>query len=142
VLSSYRTERYVMELFYWFLKFSIFFIAILLGNPIYNQTGWWGIAVLILLLLVGLRYFDKKLRGHKQRNMIARFPSLKGLESGNLITVELKNGETYSNFIYMMFNENEMMISRKMELDQVLEGQDDTRWIKLNKIKAIKKADL
>lgn len=131
-----------MGIFYWFLKFSIFFIAILLGNTIYNQTGWWGIAILILLLLVGLSFFDRKLRGHKQRSMIARFPSLKGLESGNLVTVELKNGETYSNFIYMMFDENEIMISRKMEFNQVIEGQDDTRWIKLNKIKAIKKADL
>lgn len=130
----------MLELFYWFLKFSIFFVAVLLSNTIYNQFGWWGIAVLILLLLAGDRYFNKKLRTYKQHSMIARLPSLKGLESGDVVTVELKNGETYSNFIYLMFDENEMTISRKMELNQVLEGQDDTRWIKLNKIKTIKKA--
>lgn len=130
----------MLELFYWFLKFSIFFVVVLLSNTIYNQAGWWGIALLILLLLAGDRYFNKKLRSYKQRSRIARLPSLKGLESGDVVTVELKNGETYSNFVYLMFDENELTILRKMELDQVLEGQDDTRWIKLNKIMTIKKA--
>lgn len=132
-------ESQVMLLFYWFLKFFIFFGAIFISNPVYDQTGWWGIAVLILLVLWGENYFDNKLSHLKLHYISDRLPILKELERGDLVTLELKNGSIFSNFIFNTFDEYDVTISRKIDLEQILEGKNNIRYIKIRKIKVIKK---
>lgn len=128
-----------MQLFYWFLKLFTFFGAIFLSNPVYDQTGWWGIAVLILLVLWGVNYFDNKISHLKIHNISARFPILKELERGDLITLELKNDSKFSNFIFNTFDGYDITISRKMDLEQVLQGENNIQSIKIRKVDAIKK---
>ena len=128
-----------MQLFYWFLKFFTFFGAIFISNPVYNQTGWWGIAVLILLVLWGGNYFDNKLSHLKLHNINDRFPILKELEKGDLVTLELKNGSKFSNFIFNTFDEYDITISKKMDLEQVLQRENNIQIIKIRKVDAIKK---
>lgn len=130
-----------MQFFYWFLKFFIFFGAVFVSTTVYNQTGWWGIAVLILLVLWGENYFDNKLSHLKLHNINDRLPILKELERGDSVTVELKNGSIFSNYIFNTFDEYDITISRKMDLEQILEGKNNIRSIKIRKVNAIKKFD-
>lgn len=128
-----------MQIFYWFLKLFTFFGAIFISNLVYNQTGWWGIAVLILLVLGGVNYFDNKLNDLKLHNISDRFPVLKELEKGDLVTLELKNGSKFSNFIFNTFDEYDITISKKMDLEQILQGENNIQSIKVRKVNAIKK---
>lgn len=132
-------ESREMQFFYWFLKLFTFFGAIFISNPVYNQTGWWGIAVLILLVLGGVNYFDNKLNDLKLHNISDRFPVLKELEKGDLVTLELKNGSKFSNFIFNTFDEYDITISKKMDLEQVLQGENNIQSIKIRKVNAINK---
>ncbi|WP_282021040.1 hypothetical protein [Planomicrobium okeanokoites] len=132
----------MLKVLYWFFKFFKFFIffgAILISTPIYNQTGWWGIAVLILLVLLGENHFDNKLSKLKWQNIRDRFPVIKELKSGDRVTITLKNGKVFSDFTFSYFNEFDIIVSRNTLLDQVLGSKDDMKWIKCSKISAIEK---
>ena len=129
----------MLKVLYWFFKFFIFFGAILISTPIYTQTGWWGIAVLILLVLWGENLFDNKLSKLKWQTIHDRLPVLKELKSGDRVTITLKNGNVFSDFTFSFFNEFDIIVSRNTILDQVVESKDDMKWVKFNKISAIEK---
>ena len=85
-------------------------------------------------------YLNDKLRLLKQQKINDRFPVLKELESGERVTLTLKNGKVFSDFVYSFFTEYDIIISKKTILEQLLEDKDDSKWININKISAIEKS--
>lgn len=128
-----------MKVFYWFLKFFILFAATIIGSFVFDQTGSWGVIGLVLIVLWGENYLDNRLSELKLRRITDRLLILKLLESGDQVTITLKNWKVFSNFVFSFFTEYDIIVSRKMTLEQVLEGKDDTKWIKFNKIREIEK---
>lgn len=88
----------------------------------------------------GENYLNDKLRLLKQQKINDRFPILKELESGERVTLTLKNGKVFSDFVYSFFTEYDIIISKKTILEQLLEDKDDSKWININKISAIEKS--
>ena len=129
-----------MKVFYWFLKCLNLGIFVLTSPFVYDQTGWWGAIVFILLMVWGENYLNDKLRLLKKHKINERFPVLKELESGDRVTLTLKNGKVFSDFVYSFFTEYDIIISKKTMLEQLLEDKDDSKWININKISAIEKS--
>lgn len=102
-----------MKVFYWFLKCLNLGIFLLTSPFVYDQTGWWGAIVVILLMVWGENYLNDKLRLLKQQKINDRFPILKELESGERVTLTLKNGKVFSDFVYSFFTEYDIIISKK-----------------------------
>ncbi|MBU9675019.1 hypothetical protein KQ939_09030 [Planococcus sp. CP5-4] len=96
--------------------------------------------VIILLMLWGESYLNNKLRVLKQHKINERFPVLKELESGDRVTLTLKNGKVHSDFVYSFFTEYDIIISRKTIIEQLQEDKDDSKWVNVNKINAIEKS--
>lgn len=130
-----------MEYFYLFLKISLVGSAILFSDFIYGQIGWW-FAVVMILALWAASYFDKKLIQLKKQKLTERFSILETLDSGQLVTIELTNGELFSNYIFSYFNEDEITVAKKLEQEQILQGEDNIREIKFTRIQSITSPDV
>ncbi|MBU9675190.1 hypothetical protein KQ939_00025 [Planococcus sp. CP5-4] len=130
-----------MEYFYLFLKISLVGSAILFSDFIYGQIGWW-FAVVMILALWAASYFDKKLIQLKKQKLIERFSILETLDSGQSVTVELKNGEMFPDYIFSFFNEEEITVDKKLEREQIMQGEDNVREIKFTKIQSITSPDV
>lgn len=130
-----------MEYFYLFLKISLVGSAILFSEFIYGQIGWW-FAVVMILVLWASAYFDKKSIQIKKQKLTERFSILKTLDSGQLVTVELTNGELFSDYIFSSFNEDEITVAKKLEQEQIMDGVDNIREIKFTKIQSITSPDV
>lgn len=130
-----------MEYFYLFLKISLVGSAIVFSDFIYGQIGWW-FAVVMILALWASAYFDKKSIRIKKQKLTERFLILKTLDSGQLVTVELTNGELFSDYIFSSFNEDEITVAKKIEQEQIMQGEDNVREIKFTKIQSITSPDV
>lgn len=130
-----------MEYFYLFLKISLVGSAILFSEFIYGQIGWW-FAVVMILVLWASAYFDKKSIQIKKQKLTERFSILKTLDIGQSVTVELTNGELFSDYIFSSFNEDEITVAKKLEQEQIMDGVDNIQEIKFSKIQSITSPDV
>ncbi|WP_040851168.1 hypothetical protein [Planococcus halocryophilus] len=92
-----------MKFFYWFFKFFILFAAMLIGTFAFDQTGSWGVVGLVLIVLWGENYLDNRLSELKLRRITDRLLILKQLESGDQVTITLKNGKVFSDFLFLFY---------------------------------------
>lgn len=141
ITAGSETERRTMEYFYLFLKISLVGSAILFSDFIYAQIGWW-FAVVMILVLWASAYFDKKSIRIKKQKLTERFSILKTLDSGQSVNVELTNGELFSNYIFSYFNEEKITVAKKLEREQIMQGEDNIREIKFTKIHSITSTDV
>ncbi len=132
-----RTGYDEMRVWYGFLYFSIIPVIILLQKPIAQKTGWWGIVTTILIVLLAQGYLQRKRYEHKISGLDAKFPSLRKLENGERVTVELKNGDLFSDFVFVEYSEQEVTIIRKMTAEQIMAGEGKAQSISLRKVKTI-----
>ena len=130
-----------MEYFYLFLKISLVGSTILFSDFIFGQIGWW-FAVVMILALWASGYFDKKSIQIKKQKLTERFSILKTLDSGQSVNVELTNGELFSDYIFSSFNEDEITVAKKLEREQITQGEDNVREIKFTKIQSITSPDV
>ncbi|MDE0581693.1 hypothetical protein ON064_01350 [Planococcus sp. A6] len=130
-----------MEYFYLFLKISLVGSTILFSDFIFGQIGWW-FAVVMILALWASGYFDKKSIQIKKQKLTERFSILKTLDSGQSVNVELKNGELFSDYNFSSFNEDEITVAKKLEREQITQGEDNVREIKFTKIQSITSPDV
>lgn len=130
-----------MEYFYLFLKISLVGSTILFSDFIFGQIGWW-FAVVMILALWASGYFDKKSIQIKKQKLTERFSILKTLDSGQSVNVELKNGELFSDYNFSYFNEDEITVAKKLEQEQIMQGEDNVREIKFTKIQSITSPDV
>lgn len=96
----------------------------------------------MILALWASGYFDKKSIQIKKQKLSERFSILKTLDSGQSVTVEQKNGELFSDYIFRYFNEEEIIIAKKLGREQIMQGLDKTREIKFAKIQSITSPDV
>ena len=66
----------------------------------------------MILALWASGYFDKKSIQIKKQKLAERFSILKILDSGQSVTVELKDGELFSDYIFSCFNEEEIIVGK------------------------------
>ncbi|WP_434402748.1 hypothetical protein M1Q06_08295 [Planococcus sp. 11815] len=130
-----------MEYFYLFLKISLVGSTILFSDFIFGQIGWW-FAVVMILALWASGYFDKKSIQIKKQKLTERFSILKTLDSGQSVNVELKSGELFSDYNFSSFNEDEITVAKKLEREQITQGEDNVREIKFTKIQSITSPDV
>lgn len=96
----------------------------------------------MILALWASAYFDKKSIRIKKQKLTERFLILKTLDIGQSVTVELKHGELFSDYIFSSFNEDEITIAKKLEQEQIMQGEDNIREIKFTKIQSITSPDV
>jgi hypothetical protein len=128
-----------MEVLYWFCKFLIVFCLITISNPVYDLAGWWGAVSLFLLVLWAWNFFDNKLKKIQLHNIHTRLPVLKDLDLGELVTLELKNGMIFSNFLFSSYNEHDITIYSQIDLEQIMQGKNNERSIRIKKVISIQK---
>lgn len=76
---------------------------------------------------------------------LKRFPVLAELESGEIIHIELKNGENLLNKVFFTLSNTEILIGKEqlpvVEIDKLLAESKKTQWIMLKNVKTIKKEE-
>lgn len=92
--------------------------------------------------IMGVRLFRQKIDSNKKQKLTERFPILKTLDSGQSVAVELKNGELFSDYIFSYFNEEELIVAKKLGREQIMQGEYKTREIKFAKIQSITSSDV
>jgi hypothetical protein len=92
------------------------------------------------LVAVVLEWFiEAKVRRWQERKYFEKFPLLKELKEGQLITVELKNGDRLADVVFIDLYHAKLMLGTDGEIDEqsgeMLVG--DVRWVKLSKVMSI-----
>jgi hypothetical protein len=99
-----------------------------------------------LLINSGNYYQQKKIDHVQKQQLLKKYPILKNLKKGQIISVELKSGEELTNLIYIDFNDYEILVSKQLEFnkepEKIMEDIIDIRWIKLKKVKTLKILDV
>jgi hypothetical protein len=97
-------------------------------------------SVITGLITVALGWLiEARLRRRLERKYCEKFPLLKELKEGQVITVELKNGDRLTDVVFIDHYHSKLMLGTDGELDEesgeMLVG--DVRWVKLNKVMSI-----
>ena len=134
-----------MYFIYWFLKFGWLLLIIFIGNTYLSNLGLWSVAICVALFLLGNLLINKKMDHYSKQFFLRRFPVLAELESGEIIHIELKNGENLLNKVFITLSNTEILIGKEqfpvIEIKKLLAERKRTQWIRLKNVKAIKKEE-
>jgi hypothetical protein len=97
-------------------------------------------SVICCLIAVFVGWFIESIvRRRQERKYIEKFPLLKDLKEGQVITVELKNGDRLTDVVFIDHYHSKLMLGTDRELDEesgeMLVG--DVRWVKLSQVVSI-----
>jgi hypothetical protein len=92
----------------------------------------------LIAVLVGW-FIESRVRRWQERKYFEKIPLLKELKEGQVITVELKNGDRLTDVVFIDHYHSKLMLGTDGELNEesgeMLVG--DVRWVKLNKVLSI-----
>jgi hypothetical protein len=97
-------------------------------------------SVITGLIAVALGWLiEARVRRWQERKYFEKFPLLKELKEGQLITVELKNGDRLTDVVFIDHYHSKLMLGTDGEIDEqsgeMLVG--DVRWVKFSKVMSI-----
>ncbi|MDC3426174.1 hypothetical protein NC797_16885 [Aquibacillus sp. 3ASR75-11] len=119
----------------WYLTISI------IATTYWKHFGWWFLILCLVILLLGFIPIEKKLipleEKRSEEKILRKYPFVKEMVDGQVMTIEMKNGEELRDVILITRMELEIMIASRYEFGKAL-VEDDVRWLKLKKIKSIK----
>jgi hypothetical protein len=102
----------------------------------------WGNTVTVGSVICGLIavvvgwLIKARVRRRQERKYIEKFPIMKDLKEGQVITVVLKNGDRLAEVVFIDHFHSMLMLGTDREFDEetgeMLVG--DVRWVKLNKV--------
>lgn len=97
-------------------------------------------AIVLLLGDIAIdKMFERQRELKDQNKTKKKYPFLNELNEGQVITVELKNGEKLSNVVFLDYIKSEMLIGAKTEFNYELEKYEvsEVRWIKLKRVVSV-----
>lgn len=128
-----------MKLIYWLLKIALLLVVLYIGDTYLKSLGWWSVIICVAAFILGTRLIDKKIAEYNKQYYLKKFPVLADLKLGQLITIELLNGQKLLNRAYMTSLSTEILIGAKSMLTIGVEEVDqETLWVKLKKVRAIR----
>lgn len=112
---------------YWLVKFVVY------------SAGWYLVICAIVLLLPLIKCLSVKENKRIKTRLKKKYPFLNELNEGQVITVELKNGEILSDVIFLDYIKSEMLLGTETEFNNELEKYEvsEIRWIKLKKVVSV-----
>ncbi|MFJ5714404.1 hypothetical protein [Neobacillus sp. NPDC093127] len=131
-----------MKFIYWLIKIALLFVVLYIGDTFLKSLGWWSVIICVVAFILGTRFIDKKIDEYNKQYFLKRLPVLAELKQGQIITIELLNGQKLANRVYMASLSTEILIDTEPILtngfEELEQGMKKTRWVKLKKVKSIK----
>ncbi|KQL50447.1 hypothetical protein AN964_22575 [Heyndrickxia shackletonii] len=119
----------------WYLLVNI------IATTYWKHFGWWFLVVCFVALIIGLGPIEKRLsrleEKRSQEKILSRYPFVKELQNGQVMTIEMKNGERLENVVLLTRVESELLIVSKSEKDRDVD-EKKIQTIKLKRVKSIK----
>jgi hypothetical protein len=135
-----------MKFIFWLIKLGIYAFISFIATTYWKTFGWWFLVICSILLLIVETIINKRIDHVQKQQLLKKYPILKNLKKGQIISVELKSGEELTNLIYIDFNDYEILVSKQLEFnkepEKIMEDIIDIRWIKLKKVKTLKILDV
>ncbi|MGV3466910.1 MAG: hypothetical protein ACO1OT_16660 [Heyndrickxia sp.] len=118
----------------WYLGISI------IATTYWRHFGWWFLIICLVLLIVGTIPIEKRLsqlEGKRtEEKILRRFPFVKTLENGLVLTIEMKDGERLENVILLTRMESELLIVSRPKVGEEFD-ESTVRTIKLKRVQSI-----
>ncbi|MFF2449468.1 hypothetical protein ACFVSW_20720 [Neobacillus sp. NPDC058068] len=131
-----------MKFIYWLIKIVLLFVVLYIGDTYLKSLGWWSVIICVVAFILGTRLIDKKIDEYNKQYYFKRLPVLSELKQGQIITIELLNGQKLANRVYMASLSTEILIGAEPILtngfEELEQGMKKNRWVKLKKVKAIR----
>lgn len=130
----------VMRHLYWIIRVGWYLGISIIATTYWKHFGWWFLIVCLGVLILGTIPIEKRLSRLEEKRVeekiLRRYPFVKELKNGQVVTIDLKDGERIENVILLTRMETELLIVSKPENDG--EFDDSTiRKIKLKRVKSI-----
>ncbi|TWT14352.1 hypothetical protein [Planomicrobium sp. CPCC 101079] len=125
-----------MKYFYWLSRFALFWGLSSTAKYFYKSYGWWTVVVGISIFLIVDWVINKKLEEIKEKEIIKKYPYLKTLKSGQLISLKLKNGKELTHMTYYYFIDDVISVSN-LPYGEIIESLKSIQYIKLKKIQTL-----
>ncbi|ETI70802.1 hypothetical protein [Neobacillus vireti] len=131
-----------MKFIYWLIKIALLFVVLYIGDTYLKGLGWWSVLICVAAFILGTRLIDKKIEEYNKQYFLKRLPVLAELKTGQIITIELLNGQKLANRVYMTSLNTEILISAEPILtlgaEELEQAMEKTHWIKLKKVKRLR----
>ncbi|WP_373231028.1 hypothetical protein [Cohnella sp.] len=127
---------------YWLLKLGMYSASTIAITYLKGFRWWYLVIWAIVMIFVDIaieKKFERQ-REQKDRNKAKKkYPFLNELNEGQVITVELKNGEKLTDVIFLDYIKSEMLLGTETEFNNELETYEvsEIRWIKLKRVESI-----
>lgn len=127
---------------YWFVKLGMYSAGTIATTYLKGFRWWYLVICAIVLILVDIaieKKFERQREQKGQNKAKKKYPFLKELNEGQVITVELKNGEKLTDVIFLDYIKSEVLLGTETEFNNELETYEvsEIRWIKLKRVESI-----
>lgn len=125
----------MMIVLYWFLKLAWLLFIIFIGNRYLDRFGFLSVLIGIFLFVVGNTLINQQINRIMKRYFLKQFPELAEMRTGDILTVELKNGGKFIDWSFESISLWDLSISS----DAGVEKSKKMHRVSLKHVRSIKK---